>query len=140
MYNWIKIFHIFCFVSWMAGLFYLPRLFVYHAGVAVGSDTSELFKVMERRLNKAIMVPAAVGAWISGLWLAWEGGFLRDGWFHAKLTLVVLMTVAHVFLARRLSAFAADRNDKSHVFYRVLNEIPTLLFIFIVILVILKPF
>jgi putative membrane protein len=140
MYNWIKVLHVLAIVSWMAGLLYLPRLFVYHAGVALGSETSELFKVMERRLNKAIMVPAMVVSWLTGLWLAYQGGFFREGWFHGKLLLVVAMSAAHGLLVARLKDFAADRNQKRHVYFRVWNEIPTLLMIGIVILVIVKPF
>lgn len=140
MYNWIKVLHVLAVISWMAGLLYLPRLFVYHCGVAPGSETSELFKVMERRLNKAIMVPAAMASWASGLWLAYEAGFFRQGWFHGKLALVAAMTGVHLLLWLRLKAFAEDRNAKTHAYYRVWNEVPTLLMIFIVILVIVKPF
>ena len=140
MYNWIKVLHVLAVISWMAGLLYLPRLFVYHAGVAAGSETSELFKIMERRLNTAIMVPAAVVAWLTGLWLAYEAGFFRQGWFHGKLLLVVGMTGVHMLLVARLKDFAADRNGKRHVYFRVWNEVPTLLMIGIVALVIVKPF
>lgn len=140
MYNWIKILHVLAVISWMAGMLYLPRLFVYHAGVRPDSDTSDLFKIMERRLNKAIMTPAAIVAWLTGFYMAWTSGFLKDGWFHGKLLLVVGMTIAHFLLFLRLKEFAADRNDKSVTYFRVFNEIPTLLMIGIVILVILKPF
>lgn len=140
MYNWIKVLHVLAVISWMAGLLYLPRLFVYHAGVAVGSEASALFKIMERRLNKAIMIPAGVVSWLTGLWLALEAGFFRQGWFHGKLLLVVLMTAAHGLLIMRLRDFALDRNSKPQVYFRVWNEIPTLLMVGIVILVIVKPF
>mgnify|MGYP001421994841 CR=1 FL=1 len=140
MYNWIKVLHVLAIVSWMAGLLYLPRLFVYHAGVAPGSETSELFKLMERRLNKAIMVPAMIVSWLTGLWLAYEAGFFREGWFHGKLLLVIAMSAVHGLLASRLRDFAQDQNTKRHVYFRVWNEIPTLLMIGIVILVIVKPF
>ncbi len=140
MYNFIKVLHVLAIISWMAGLLYLPRLFVYHASVAPGSETSELFKVMERRLNKAIMVPAMLVAWATGLWLAYDAGFFRQGWFHGKLALVVAMSAVHGVLSARLRGFAEDRNQKSHVYYRVWNEVPTLLMIGVVILVIVKPF
>lgn len=140
MYNWIKVLHVIAIISWMAGMLYLPRLFVYHAGVEPGSSTSELFKVMERRLNKAIMVPAMIVAWLTGLWLAYDAGFFRQGWFHGKLALVVVMTATHGLLTRRLRDFANDRNRKGDVYFRVWNEIPTLLMIGIVIFVIVKPF
>lgn len=140
MYNWIKVLHVLAIVSWMAGLLYLPRLFVYHAGVAPHSATSELFKIMERRLNKAIMIPAAVVSWLTGLWLAWDAAFFRQGWFHGKLLLVLAMTAVHGLLALRLREFAENRNQKRHVYFRIWNEIPTLLMIGIVILVIVKPF
>lgn len=140
MYNWIKVLHVLAVISWMAGLLYLPRLFVYHSGVAPGSETSELFKVMERRLNKAIMVPAMIMAWATGLWLAFEAGFFRQGWFHGKLALVAAMSATHGLLIARLRDFAEDRNQKSHSYFRVWNEVPTALMIGVVILVIVKPF
>jgi putative membrane protein len=140
MYNFAKIIHVLAIISWMAAMLYLPRLFVYHAGLEKGSNSSQLFKVMERRLAKAIMTPAMIAAWISGLWLAYEAGFFRAGWFHAKLALVVVMSGVHGLLIARLRAFADDRNQKSGVYYRVLNEVPTVLMIGIVTLVIAKPF
>jgi putative membrane protein len=140
MYEWIKVLHVLAIISWMAGLLYLPRLFVYHADAAAGSDASETFKVMERRLLKAIMTPAMLVAWGSGLWLAWEAGYFRSGWFHGKLMLVVAMSGIHFYLATCVRAFAQDRNTKRGRFYRVLNEAPTLVMIGVVILVIVKPF
>ncbi|MCA1299688.1 protoporphyrinogen oxidase HemJ [Stappia indica] len=140
LYLWLKAFHIMSVIAWMAALFYLPRLFVYHAQVAVGSPQSELFKVMERRLLKAIMRPAMMASWIFGLWVAYEGGFLSDGWFHAKLTLVVLMTLYHTYLAKCVGVFAADANQRADRHYRIINEVPTVLMIGVVILVVLKPF
>lgn len=140
LYLWLKAFHVMSVIAWMAALFYLPRLFVYHAEVAPGSAQSELFKVMERRLLKAIMTPAMIASWVFGLWVAYEGGFLADGWFHAKLALVIVMSGLHGYLARCVRVFAEDRNTKSHRHYRIVNEIPTVLMIVIVILVILKPF
>lgn len=138
-YLWLKAIHIMAVMSWMAGLFYLPRLFVYHAMETPGSTTSETFKIMERRLMAAIMIPAAVVVWGTGLTLAISGGFFTEGWFHAKLTLVVLMTVAHGFMMAWKRDFARDRNRRPQRFYRIVNEIPTILMIGIVILVILRP-
>jgi putative membrane protein len=139
-YLWLKALHVIAIISWMAGLLYLPRLFVYHTEVKPGSEASEKFKVMERRLLKAIMTPAAAVAWTVGLVLAVTGGLFQDGWFHAKLALVVLMTASHVAMIRWKDAFAADANTRPQKFFRVMNEVPTLLMIAIVILVIVKPF
>lgn len=139
-YLWIKALHVIAVISWMAGLLYLPRLFVYHCEVEPGSTTSEKFKVMERRLLKAIMLPAAVVAWGAGLTMAVEGGLFQEHWFHVKLLLVVLMTIAHHMMTRWKNDFAADRNHRPQRFFRIANEVPTLLMIFIVILVITKPF
>ncbi len=140
MYEWMKVLHVLAIISWMAAMLYLPRLFVYHVDAPKGSPQSETFKVMERRLARAIMTPAMVVAWLSGLWLAWQAGFFKSGWFHGKLALVVVLSGVHGLLVARLRAFAEDRNDRSGVWYRVLNEVPTLLMIGIVILVIVKPF
>lgn len=139
-YLWIKAFHVIAVISWMAGLLYLPRLFIYHCEVQPGSEASEKFKVMERRLLKAIMTPAAVVSWGLGLWMAIGGGLFHDGWFHAKLSLVLIMTVCHGLMIRWKCDFAADRNTRSQKFYRIANEVPTLLMIGIVLLVVTKPF
>lgn len=139
-YLWLKALHVIAIISWMAGLLYLPRLFVYHCEAAAGSDSSELFKVMERRLLKAIMLPAAVIAWAAGLSMAVIGGLFHDGWFHVKLTLVIAMSISHYMMERWKNDFAADRNTRPQRFFRVANEVPTLLMIAIVILVIVKPF
>lgn len=139
-YLWIKALHVIAVISWMAGLLYLPRLFVYHCEVESGSPTAEKFKVMERRLLKAIMVPAAVVAWGAGLTMAVSGGLFQERWFHVKLLLVVLMTVCHYMMTRWKNDFAAERNTRPQRFFRLANEVPTLLMIFIVILAILKPF
>ncbi len=139
-YLWIKALHVIAVISWMAGLLYLPRLFVYHCEVEPGSAASEKFKIMERRLLKAIMMPAMVVAWAAGLVMAVSGGLFQDGWFHVKLLLVILTTVAHHMMIRWKNDFAADRNAKSQKFFRVANEVPTLLMVAIVILVIVKPF
>lgn len=140
LYAWIKALHIIAVISWMAGLLYLPRLFVYHTQVAPGSEASELFKVMERRLMRAIMFPASIVTWGAGLFMAWDGGWYTMGWFHAKLACVVAMTWAHHSMASWRKDFAADRNTRSQRFFRVANEVPTLLMIAIVILVVTKPF
>lgn len=139
-YLWFKAIHIMAVISWMAGLFYCPRLFVYHAGVAVGSEQSELFKVMERRLIHAITIPAAVVAWIMGLIMVTQIGLAGNGWLHAKLLLVAAMTIFTGMLERYRIAFLHDRNAKSGKFFRAFNEVPTLLMIGIVILVVVKPF
>ena len=140
MYEWIKAFHVISVIAWMAGMLYLPRLMVYHAEVPVGSIQSETFKLMERRLLKLIINPAMIVAWILGLYLAWVGFGFKGGWLHGKLALAFLLSGVHGYLVGRVKAFAQDRNDKPARFYRILNEVPTLLMIAIVILVIVKPF
>lgn len=139
-YLWIKALHIVAVISWMAGMLYLPRLFVYHAGVAWNSEPAKLFEVMERRLYRFIMTPAAIVVWITGLFLAIQGEFLRAGWLHGKLALVILMTAIHVYLGWTRQTFAAGTNRRGGRFFRVLNEAPTLLMIGVVVLVVLKPF
>ena len=139
-YIWLKAFHIVAVIAWMAGLLYLPRLFVYHSEVPVGSPQSETFKIMERRLLRAIINPAMTAAWIFGLWMAWEGDLWSQHWFHAKLTLVILMSTLHGFLSRWRRDFEKDANTRSAKFYRVMNEVPTLILIVIVIMVIVRPF
>ena len=139
-YGLVKTLHILAVISWMAGLLYLPRLFVYHAGRAPGEEPARTFDVMERRLMRAIMTPAAIVAWGSGLFLAVSAGFFAAPWLHAKLALVVAMTAVHLVLERERRAFAAGTNRRSARFFRILNEVPTLLMIFIVGLVVLKPF
>jgi putative membrane protein len=140
MYLWLKAFHIIAVISWMAGMLYLPRLFVYHAAAKVGSDQSETFKVMERRLLKAIINPAMTAAWLFGAWLAWSGGWLTAPWFLAKLALVIALSGLHGYLACIVKQFAADQNRHTQKFYRIVNEIPTVLMIFIVLLATVKPF
>lgn len=143
MFLWIKAFHIIAVVAWMAGLFYLPRLFVYHCKAEINSVQSETFKVMERRLLRAIMTPAMVVSWILGLILVFAfGAGLGSGdlWFHVKVTLVVALSGFHFYLAACVRAFAADVNRHSERHYRLINEVPTLLLIGIVILVVVKPF
>jgi protoporphyrinogen IX oxidase len=137
---WIKALHILAVISLMAGMLYLPRLFVYHADAAPGSPQSETFKVMERRLLKAIINPALIVVWLTGLWLAYDTGFYRSPWLHAKFALVVVLTGLHGYFARIVKTFAADANQKSARYYRILNEVPTAIMILIVILVVVKPF
>jgi protoporphyrinogen IX oxidase len=140
LYDWIKAGHIVSLIAWMAAMLYLPRLFVYHASLPPGSAAqSETFKVMERRLLKAIMTPAMIATWVFGLILVWMSGFYAAHWMQAKFALVVAMSGIHGWLARMVKDFAADRNTRGHKFYRVLNEVPTLLMIVIVILVTVKP-
>jgi protoporphyrinogen IX oxidase len=145
MYEWIKAFHIIAVIAWMAGMLYLPRLFVYHCVAEKGSVQSETFKVMERRLVRAIINPAMIATWVLGLWLGWLGpdsryGWFASGWLEAKLALVLVMTAVHGLYARWMKAFAADQNQHSQKFYRVINEVPTILLIGIVILAVVKPF
>ena len=140
MYEWIKALHVIAVISWMAGMLYLPRLFVYHCDVPPGSPQSETFKVMERRLLKVIINPAMGVTWLAGLWLIWKGGWISSGWLHGKLALVIALSAVHGFFSRWVKDFAADRNTRSAKFYRIINEVPTVLMIGIVILVIVKPF
>ena len=137
---WFKAVHVIAVISWMAGLLYMPRLMVYHAGVPVGSDQSELFKLMERRLMHAITIPAGMVVWAMGLIMISQIGLKGNGWLHVKLLLVIGMTAVNIALERFRQAFAHDRNIKSAKFFRMFNEVPTLLMIGIVILVITKPF
>jgi putative membrane protein len=139
-YPWIKALHVIAVISWMAGMLYLPRLFVYHCDAEVGSKQSETFKVMEWRLLKVIINPAMIITWLAGLYLAWSGHWYTSGWFYGKLTLVLILSGVHGFFSRWVKDFAADRNTRNQKFYRIINEVPTVLMIFIVILVIVKPF
>jgi len=140
MYEWVKALHVIGVIAWMAGMLYLPRLFVYHCEAEPGSKQSETFKVMERRLLKAIINPAMVVTWVVGLYLAWSGGWFASGWLHAKLLLVLAMSGVHGMLSARVRDFALDRNTRSQKYYRIINEVPTVLMIGIVILVVVKPF
>ncbi len=141
-YPWLKSAHILAVIAWMAGLLYLPRLFVYHAASTPGSDQSETFKVMERRLQRGIMTPAMLAALLFGALLADTPGVVdwHRGWIWAKLVLVGGLVCCHGALAYWRRAFAADRNRHSPRFFRVLNELPTLALIAIVVLVVVKPF
>ena len=136
---WLKALHVIAVISWMAGLLYLPRLFVYHVAAEKGSVQSETFKIMERRLLRAIMNPAMMVVWITGPLLAWQQYQYKDGWLHVKFGLVVLLTGYHHALGYWRKDFAADRNSRSARFYRIANELPTLLMIGIVIMVIVRP-
>jgi protoporphyrinogen IX oxidase len=136
---WLRALHIMAFTAWMAGMWYLPRLMVYHTGVAVGSEASETFKTMERRLLKAIATPAMAVTLLAGVALASVQGQWQDGWLHAKLALVLLMLACHGILARHVRRFRADERHRPASWYRAFNEAPTLLFVGIVLLVILKP-
>jgi len=140
MIEWLKAFHIIAVIAWMAGMLYLPRLFVYHSAADVGSMQSETFKVMERRLLRAIMTPAMILTWVLGLWLAYQGGWFKAPWLHAKFLLVFLLSGVHGMLSRYVKDFAADKRRKTAKFYRIINEVPTVLMILIVILVVVKPF
>ena len=140
IYLWIKALHVIAVIAWMAGMLYLPRLFVYHCDAEIGSKQSETFKVMERRLFKAIINPAMIVTWLAGLYLAWAGHWYSSPWFHAKFALVLVMSGVHGFLSRCVKDFAADQNTRDQKFYRIINEVPTVLMIVIVILVIVKPF
>ena len=140
VYEGIKALHIIAVIAWMAGMLYLPRLFVYHCDAEPGSKQSETFKTMERRLLRAIINPAMIVTWLAGLYLAWSGHWFSTGWLHGKLLLVLLLSGVHGFFARCVKDFAADRNHRSQRFYRIINEVPTLLMIGIVILVVVKPF
>jgi putative membrane protein len=139
-YDWLKALHVIAVIAWMAGMLYLPRLYVYHAGAKPGSELSETLKVMERRLLRAIINPAMAVAWVLGLWMAWAGDLWGQPWFQVKLALVIALSTLHAFFARWRRHFAADANRHSARFYRVINEVPTLIMIVIVVMVIVKPF
>jgi putative membrane protein len=139
-YLWVKAVHVIAIISWMAGMLYLPRLFIYHCDAPAGSEQSETFKLMETRLLTIIMNPAMVISWALGLWLAWQGDFLTAGWFLAKLALVTALSGVHGYFSAAARAFREDRNSKPPRHWRMVNEIPTLLMVGIVILVIVKPF
>jgi putative membrane protein len=137
---WLKALHVIAVISWMAGMLYLPRLFVYHCGVAAGSEASETFKVMESRLLRVIINPAMVVTWIIGLWLAWTAFRFQGGWLHAKLALVVALSGLHGHFSASVRAFAEDRNTRSARYWRIMNEVPAAIMVLVVILVIVKPF
>ena len=142
MYEWVKAFHVISVIAWMAGMMYLPRLFVYHAESTVGSDKSETFKVMERRLYRGIITPAMLATWIFGLWLAFGFGIVdfSMGWMWLKAAMVIALSGVHGWYGALLRTFQQDRNTRSHKFFRAINEIPFVIAIVIVIAVIVKPF
>ncbi len=141
-YLWTKALHLLSVFAWMAGLFYLPRLFVYHAMAPVGGEPGESFKVMERRLLRAIMNPAMISSWLFGVLLVLTPGVVdwSAGWWHGKLLGLLGMTAFHMTLPSALRSFAADERRRGHRYWRVMNEIPTLLLVLIVLMVIVKPF
>lgn len=140
-YLWLKALHVISVIFWMAGMAYLPRLFVYHAEAARGSETSETFKIMERRLLRGIINPAMIASFLFGiLMIAANPGLMAQGWLHAKILLIAVMVVAHILFARWRKDFEADRNARPARFYRIVNEIPPVLVVLIVILVIVRPF
>lgn len=142
-YHWLKALHLIAVISWMAGMLYLPRLFVYHTRVAAGSEADKLFQEMERKLLRLIINPAMIATWVFGLWLAFTiNAFdpVNGGWLHAKLGLLVLMQIAHAMMSRYRKAFARGENKKSERFFRIFNEVPAVLMAGIVLLVVFKPF
>jgi protoporphyrinogen IX oxidase len=140
MVLWVKALHIISVIAWMAGMLYLPRLFVYHAEATRGSEASETFKVMERRLLKAIVNPSMILVFLTGFTLVYLTGDWRDGWWQAKFILVLGLAGLHDYFARCVRSFAEDRNERPAHFYRFLNEAPTILMIFVVVLAVVKPF
>ncbi len=140
MYLTLKALHIIAVIAWMAGMLYLPRLFVYHSDLKKGSAASELLKVMERRLLKFIMNPAMIVTFALGFWIILQSPeyYMKEGWLHIKLTLVFIMAGLHGYFAKTVRIFAADQNQKSAKFFRIINEAPTVLMIAIVFLAILK--
>jgi putative membrane protein len=140
-YDLIKALHIIAVIAWMAGMLYLPRLFVYHVGAAKGSELSETLKIMERRLLKFIINPAMIATFIFGITLLCiQPVYLQIHWLHAKLALVLAMSGVHGYYAASVRRFAADQNTRSAKFWKIMNEVPTLLMIAIVLLVVIKPF
>ncbi|HET7413720.1 MAG TPA: protoporphyrinogen oxidase HemJ [Pararhizobium sp.] len=140
--EWVKAFHVISIIAWMAGMLYLPRLFVYHSGAEIGSVQSETFKIMERRLLRAITTPAMIASWVFGLWMiiGYQVVDWSQGWVWLKAVLVIALSGYHGLLVRHYKAFAADRNDKPAKYFRIMNEVPTLMMIGIVIAVIARPF
>jgi putative membrane protein len=140
-YLWIKALHVIAVIAWMAGMFYLPRLFVYHAASPIGSPQSETFKVMEAKLMRIIMMPAATLTWLmGGAMLTLNPALLGEPWLMVKLTFVIGLTAMHFVMIGWRKAFAQDRNRHSEKFYRMMNEVPTLALMVIVVMVIVRPF
>lgn len=140
LYLWIKALHVIAVISWMAGMLYMPRLFIYHLDAPQGSRQAETFSVMEQRLLKIIMRPAMVIAWILGLYLAWEGFGFMGGWLHVKLAAVLALSAVHGYFSRAVAAFAHGNYMRTARFWRLMNEVPTVLMVLIVVMVIVKPF
>jgi putative membrane protein len=139
-YDWLLAFHVISFISWMAGMLYLPRLFVYHAGADYASEVSNTFKIMEYRLLKIIMNPAMAGTWFFGVMMLWANpALLGEGWLHMKLTCVIAMSGLHGFFAKTVKTFAQDENKRPASFYRYMNEAPTILMVIVVIMVVVRP-
>jgi protoporphyrinogen IX oxidase len=138
--SWVIAFHVIAVIAWMAAMLYLPRLFVYHTEALPGSESSERFKVMERKLLRGIMNPSMIAVWILGGILVWLTGAYTQTWFQWKFALVIIMSGMHGFFVRCWRDFTNDRNTRSGRFFRIINEIPALLMMAIVILVIVKPF
>ena len=136
---WIKAFHVIAVIAWMAGMLYLPRLFVYHCEAPAGSAQSEMLKVMERKLLRIIVNPSMIETWILGLLLAYLSGAYGEAWLQLKLILVLVMSGLHGFFATTVKRFAQDANTRPQRFYRIINEVPMLLIVAIVILVVVKP-
>lgn len=139
-YLWAKAIHVIAVISWMAGMLYLPRLFVYHTEAGVGSPQAETFKIMEARLLRIIINPAMILTWVFGLWLAWEGFRFQGTWFYLKFAAVLALSAVHGHFSKHVRLFAEDRLEKSARHWRLMNEVPAVLMIAIVILVIVKPF
>lgn len=141
LYLWLKAFHVIAVIAWMAALFYLPRLFVYHSKVAPASQSSELFKVMEARLARVIMTPAMLASWLLGAAIVvLNGALLASVWFIVKLLFALALSGFHGLLLGYLRAFGADRRPRSERYFRVLNEVPTIAMAVIVVMVIVRPF
>ncbi|MFZ1679479.1 MAG: protoporphyrinogen oxidase HemJ [Rhizobiaceae bacterium] len=139
-YLWVKSVHIIAVIAWMAGMLYLPRLFIYHAEAGPGTPQSETFKIMEQRLLRVIINPAMVVSWSVGLWMAWDAFGFLGGWLHVKIAAALGLSAVHGYFAAAVRKFAEDRNDRTPGFWRMMNEVPTLLMIAIVVLVVVKPF
>lgn len=140
LYDWIRAVHVIAIISWMAGMLYLPRLFVYHSDSEIGSQQSETFKIMEARLYKVIMTPAMAISWVLGLWLAYDGFGFNAVWLWLKIAAVLALSGVHIYFGRAVRSFADDHRDHAARHWRMINEVPTVLMIFIVVMVIVKPF
>jgi putative membrane protein len=140
LYLWLKASHVVAVITWMAGMLYLPRLFVYHCEVTPGSVESERFKLMERKLMRTIINPSMIAVWVLGLTLAVVTHAYMQGWLQLKFVLVLVLSGIHGFLAVCMKAFARDANRRTQRFYRIVNEVPAVLMVLIVILAVVKPF